>query len=238
MMEIADLLLKARNEKRGSLLYPEAKELLDACGIPTAPSKIARSREEALQSALSIGYPVVMKILSADLTHKSDVGGVFTGLSRPEEVIAAYERIEENSRIANPTIRMDGVIVEKTLSGVEAIIGVTRDAQFGPVLMFGMGGIFVDLLKDISFRLIPIEPADALEMIHELRGFPLLEGYRGQKGDIESLASLLLKVSHLIVQYPDIALMDLNPVFVSSSGSIAGDVRIQLRNSPSRNTGS
>ncbi len=238
MMEIADLLLKARNEKRGSLLYPEAKELLDACGIPTAPSEIARSREEAVQSALSIGYPVVMKILSADLTHKSDVGGVFTGLSRPEEVIAAYERIEENSRIANPTIRMDGVIVEKTLSGVEAIIGVTRDAQFGPVLMFGMGGIFVDLLKDISFRLIPIEPADALEMIHELRGFPVLEGYRGQKGDIESLASLLLKVSHLIVQYPDVVLMDLNPVFVSSSGSIAGDVRIQLRNSASRNTGS
>ncbi len=229
-MDIPDLLLKASKEERNSLLYSEAKELVSAWGIPTAPWRVARNREEALDAALSIGYPVVMKILSPDLTHKSDMGGVFSGLTRREEVIAAYEGIEKNSREAKKTIRMEGVIVERMLSGIEVIVGVTQDAQFGPVLMFGMGGIFVELLKDTSFRLIPIEPEDALEMIRELKGFPLVEGYRGMEGNIESLKTLLVKVSCLVVEYPEIAFVDMNPVFVSSSGSVAADVRIQLGN--------
>ena len=227
-MEISAVLVKARKEKRAALSYREAKELLDAWSIPTAPWTFARNAEEAVGAAHSIGYPVVMKIHSPDVIHKSDVGGVFTGLTRPEEVAAAYQSIERYSEGEKGSVRMDGVVVERMVSGIEVIVGVTRDSQFGSVLMVGMGGVLVELLGDTSFRLIPIEPGDGLEMIRELRGFPVLRGYRGIGGDVESLKTLLMKVSSLVVQYPEIALMDLNPVFVSSSGSIVADVRIQL----------
>jgi len=120
------------------------------------------------------------------------------------------------------------VIIEKMLAGEEVIIGVTRDSQFGHVLMFGMGGVFVELLKDTSFRLIPIEPADADDMIREVKGSALLEGFRGKKGDMESLKALLLKISNLITHHPEIAEIDLNPVITSPSGSIVADVRIKI----------
>lgn len=223
---IDEILSKARGEQRNALLYNEAKELIENWGIPTAPWRMARNEQEALQAALSIGFPVVMKILSPDVIHKTDIGGVFTGLNREEELIHAYERIEGNSKKVKPAIRMQGVVIEKMLSGIEVIIGVTMDSQFGHVLMFGMGGIFVELLKDISFRLIPIEPADAQEMIYRVKGFPLLDGYRGKTGDIEGLKNLLLGVSQLVVQYPEIIEMDLNPVITSYNQTTVADIRV------------
>ncbi|HSB06952.1 MAG TPA: acetate--CoA ligase family protein [Thermodesulfobacteriota bacterium] len=225
-MGIDEILSKARGEQRNALLYNEAKELIENWGIPTAPWRMARNEQEALQAALSIGFPVVMKILSPDVIHKTDIGGVFTGLNREEELIHAYERIEGNSKKVKPAIRMQGVVIEKMLSGIEVIIGVTMDSQFGHVLMFGMGGIFVELLKDISFRLIPIEPADAQEMIYRVKGFPLLDGYRGKTGDIEGLKNLLLGVSQLVVQYPEIIEMDLNPVITSYNQTTVADIRV------------
>jgi acetyl-CoA synthetase (ADP-forming) len=225
-VRIDEILSKARGEDRNSLLYTEARELIENWGILTAPWRIARDKQEALQAALSIGFPVVMKILSPDVIHKSDIGGVFTDLNREEELIHAYEMIEDNSKKAKPTIRMEGVVIEKMVSGIEVIIGVATDSQFGHVLMFGMGGIFVELLKDISFRLIPIEPVDAQEMIYGVKGFPLLDGYRGKRGDIEGLKSLLLRVSHLIVQYPEIMEVDMNPVITSYNRSTVADIRI------------
>lgn len=227
-MEIRDILLNVREEGRNFLLYPEAKKFLEIWGIPTVPSKVARDQREAVQAALSIGFPVVMKIFSPDVIHKSEAGGVMTDLRTEEEVIRAFDRMMENFKNFKPKIRIEGVILEKMLYGVEVIIGATKDSQFGHVLMFGIGGIFVELLKDTSFRLIPLEPDDAQEMIEEVRGYPLLEGYRGKRGNIESLKNLLLGISNLIVHYPEIIEMDLNPVFTSSSGSAVADARIMV----------
>ena len=226
-MKIHNIFLKAREEGRNSLLYTEAKELLEIWGIPMAPSRVARNKGEALQTARSVGFPVAMKIFSPDVVHKSDVGGVFTDLRSEGDVMEAYASIEKNLEKMEP-IRMDGVVIEKMLSGVEVSVGVIRDPQFGHVLMFGMGGTLVELLKDTSFRLIPIDPTDAQEMIEEIRGFPVIEGYRGKRGDAESLKILLLNVSHLIVQYPEIIEMDMNPVFNSPSGSTVADIRVLI----------
>jgi len=227
-MEIRDLFLKAQTEGRNSLLYTEAKELLKTWGIPVAQSKIAQDKEGALRAARSIGFPVVMKILSPDVVHKSDAGGVIADLRTEEEIVQAFDRMTESFKKEKPGIRIEGVVVEKLLSGIEVIIGATKDPQFGHVLMFGMGGVFVELLKDTSFRLIPIEPVDAEEMIKEVKGYPLLEGFRGKIGNIQSLKDLLLKVSDLVVHYPQILEMDLNPVFTFASGSIVADARITL----------
>jgi acetyl-CoA synthetase (ADP-forming) len=227
-MDANSLLQRVKKEGRNVFLYTEAKKFLEACKIPVTRTKIAKNQKEAVQGAKSIGFPVVMKIFSPDVVHKSDSGGVITDLRTPKEVTQAFGQMTENYRKAKPPVRIDGVIIEKMLSGVEVIIGVTKDPQFGHVLMFGMGGVLVELLKDISFRLIPIEPADAKEMIREVKGFPLLEGFRGQKGNIESLENIMLRVSTLVVQHPEIVEMDLNPVFTSVSGSIVGDARIMV----------
>lgn len=225
-MDTSNFLQNIRKEGRNFLLYTEAKKLLDAWDIRVSPSKIARNTEETVQAANSVGFPVVMKILSPDIVHKSDSGGVITDLRTDKEVMQAFDKMMQIYRKSKPAIRIDGVIIEKMLSGVEVIIGVTKDSQFGHVLMFGMGGIFVELMKDISFRLIPIDPSDAKEMIKEVKGYPLLEGFRGQKGSIETLENLVLKVSDLVVHLPEIHEIDLNPVFTSFSGSIVADARI------------
>jgi len=225
-MDASNLLQSVRKEGRNSFLYTEAKKLLEIWNIPVTETKVAKNQKEAVQAANSIGFPVVMKIFSPDVIHKSDSGGVITDLRTEKEVIQAFDKMTENYRKSKSSVRIDGVIIEKMLSGVEVIIGVTKDSQFGHVLMFGMGGVLVELLKDISFRLIPIDPVDAKEMIREMKGYPLLEGFRGQKASIETLENIMLKVSTLIVQHPEIIEMDLNPVFTSVSGSIVGDARV------------
>jgi len=227
-MEIAEILSTARKEGRSLLSYEEGKRVLEMWGVPVVPSKVATDRAGVTEAARFLGFPVVMKILSPDIVHKSNMGGVVTDLRTEEEAGRAFETMMENVKERKPTARIQGVIVEKMLEGVEAIIGVTKESQFGHVLMFGMGGILVELLKDTSFRLIPIEPADAEDMMREVRGYALLEGFRGRRADIESLKGLLLKISDLIIHYPEIAGIDLNPVIASPSGSIVADVRIQM----------
>jgi acyl-CoA synthetase (NDP forming) len=227
-MEIRDILMKARAEGRDSLLYTESKELLELWGISTAPWKVARNKEEAVLAARSIGFPVVMKVFSPDVIHKTDAGGVLNDLRREGDVISAYESIVKNMDKVSPPIRMEGVVIEKMCSGVEVMVGVTRDPQFGHVILFGMGGIFVELFKDTSFRVIPIESLDAQEMMEEVKGFPLLKEWRGKKGNIESLKDLLLKVSELTVTYPQIIEMDMNPVFSSPGDSTVADVRVLI----------
>ena len=210
------------------LHYEEAKQLLEMWGIPVVPSKVATDNGGRREAARFLGFPVVMKIFSPDIVHKSDVGGVVTDLRTEEELTRAFDKMMEDVKELKPTARIQGVIIEKFLAGVEVIIGVTKDSQFGHVLMFGMGGVFVELLKDTSFRLIPIEPVDAEDMIEEVRGHALLAGFRGKRGNIESLKELLSKVSGLVSQYPEIYEIDLNPVITSPSGSIVADVRILI----------
>ncbi len=227
-MRIRNILAEAREEGRETLLYTESKEILQIWGIPVSRGQVARNPEEASRAARSVGYPVVVKVLSPDVIHKTEAGGVSSDLRNKRDVVAAYESIEKNIKRSLPEARILGVVVEEMCKGVEVILGVDKDPQFGHTLLFGMGGTFVELLKDVSFRLIPVEPVDVQEMTEEVKGFSLLKGYRGLKGNIESLKDLLVKVSELVVKYPEIVEMDLNPVFSSPSGSVVADVRIRI----------
>jgi len=227
-MGIAEILSTTRKEGRTLLSYEEGKRLLEEWGIPVVSSIAARDRAGAIEAARSLGFPVVMKILSPEIVHKSDAGGVVTDLRTEEEVSRAFEKMMVDVKEQMPVASIQGVIIERMLTGMEVIIGVIKDSQFGHVLLFGMGGILVELLKDTSFRLVPIEPAAAEDMIKEVKGYALLEGFRGKKGNTESLRDLLLKVSNFVDQNPEICEIDLNPVMTSPSGSIVADVRIKI----------
>lgn len=227
MNGIEERLLQLGKDRR-VLMENESKEILERWGISVVPCEVAASREEALKLAQSIGFPVVLKILSPDIIHKTEAGGVKLNLRTDKDVLSAFDVIMESSKRNRPSASLFGVSVQRMESGTEVTIGVTKDPQFGHVLMFGMGGVWVELLKDTSFRLIPIAAIDAYEMMRDIKGFPLLEGYRGQGADVEGLARMLLKVSEFIMAYPSIDEMDLNPVLTSPSGSVVADARISL----------
>ena len=229
---IEERLLEIGKERR-VLVETESKWILEQWGIPIVPCEVATSGEEALGLSHSIGFPVALKILSPDIIHKAEAGGVKLNLHTDQDVRSGFDEIIENSKRNFPSARIFGVTVQKMVSGIEVVIGVTKDPQFGHVLMFGMGGGWVELLKDTTFRLIPIDAADADEMIRDIEGFPLLKGYRGWKADIEGLRRILVKVSDLIMAYPDIDEMDLNPVITSPSGSVVADARLILTESSS-----
>ena len=208
----------------------ESKQLLEAAGIATTSARLATSAAEAAAIASDLGFPVVLKVISDDVPHKSDAGGVELDLQSPADVQAAYEAILSSVAARHPNAKLDGVSVQRMAApGVEVVIGVSRDAQFGPVMMFGLGGVLVELLKDVAFRLVPLERADALEMIDEIKGSALLDGYRGAPAaDRERLVELMLKVSAFIEARPDVAELDLNPVFVYPDDALAVDARIVL----------
>ena len=220
----------ARSEGRTILTEIEAKQVLEEAGVPVSPARLAKTRAEAMQVAAQLGFPIVLKIVSPQITHKSDVGGVALNLTSADEVGAAFERVVASAKQHEPDATIDGVAVQRReKQGTEVIVGMTTDAQFGPVMMFGLGGVMVEILKDVAFRVVPINERDARQMIHEIKGFPLLEGYRGSDpADIEKLQALLMKVSSFIEQHPEIAELDLNPVFAYKDGAIAVDARIVL----------
>ena len=221
---------KARSEGRNLLTEVEAKELLKQAGIDVVDTRLATSKDEAISISQELGFPVVLKIASADVVHKSDAGGVKLGLETPEQVGKAYDDIMAAIKKEYPQAKIQGVSVQKMArTGVEVIIGMSKDAQFGPVLMFGLGGILVEILKDVSFRIVPLVKRDAAEMIREIKGYPLLEGYRGQEPvDVANLENLILKVSDFVEKNPDIKELDLNPVFAYKDGAVAVDARIVL----------
>lgn len=229
-MSTASLIAGARAAGRTLLNEVEAKRLLAEAGIPVTEAHLARTREEAERLAEAIGYPVVLKIVSDDIPHKSDVGGVQLNLRDREAVGAAYDRILQNVRTRRPDARIEGVSVQRQAPpGVEVIVGLTTDPQFGPVVMFGLGGVLVEVLQDVAFRVVPLTARDAREMIREVKGFALLQGYRGAPpADLAALESLLLKVSELAQRHPEIAELDLNPVFAYPNGAVAVDARVVL----------
>jgi acyl-CoA synthetase (NDP forming) len=226
----AAIIERARAQKRTLLTEIEAKVLLAESGIPVSPARLARTRDEAAAIAAELGFPAVLKVVSAQIAHKSDVGGVELGLTSKDDVGAAFDRIMASAKQHAPDATIDGVAVQRMEKpGTEVIVGVTTDPQFGPVLMFGLGGVLVEVLKDVAFRIIPIEERDARQMIEEIKGYPLLQGYRGQPpADQGALRSLLLKVSAFVEGHPEIAELDLNPVFAYADGAIAVDARIVL----------
>ena len=225
-----DIIQNALQNKRYKLLEPESKELIAAFGITTARHTVTASVKEAIQAATSIGYPIVLKIVSPDISHKTDVGGVKVGIKDAEGVKAAYEEIMKNVNIKKPDARIEGILVEKMATpSTEVIIGGLRDPQFGPAVMFGLGGIFVEIYKDVSFRIAPLEEYDAIDMIHEIKGSKILKGFRNTESlDITSVAQTILKVSNIMVSLEEIKEIDLNPVLVYPKGVKAVDARIIL----------
>ena len=229
-MSKKEILNNARKQGRTLLTEIESKELLQEAGISIVETKLARSMKEAITLSKEMGFPVVLKIASADIIHKSDVGGVKTGLKNATQVSKSYKEIIASVKQRQPEAAFDGVAVqEMARPGVEVIIGMSKDAQFGPVLMFGLGGILVEVLKDVSFRIVPLTRRDAREMIREVKGYPLLEGYRGQEpADIPFLEEMLLKVSAFAEENPEVKELDLNPIFAYRDGAVAVDARIVL----------
>ena len=221
-MEIID---QAKAVGRTYLMEHESKAILESLGITTAKSIVARTEDEAVEIFMSLASPVALKVLSPDVVHKSDAGGVKLNLKDADEVRAAFRDIVR----AFPGKKVEGISMQKMARpGVEVIVGVTNDATFGPMLMFGLGGVFVEVLKDVSFRSIPITESDAQDMIEEIKGYALLKGHRGHSVNIKMLIDLLMRVSDYVMKNPDISEMDLNPVFLYPDGYMAVDARIIL----------
>jgi acyl-CoA synthetase (NDP forming) len=229
-MSSVDIIDQAKSEGRTILTEVESKQILEEAGIPTARAELASTRKRAVTAARKMGFPVALKILSPQISHKSDIGGVRLNLASEEEVASAFDKIVEAARRAEPDATVQGVSVQKMARpGVEVIMGMTKDPQFGPVLMFGLGGIFVEVLKDVAFRIVPLVPRDAHQMIREIQGFPVLQGYRGQEpADLDALEKMLLQLSEFVEAHPEIQELDLNPIFAYPDGALAVDARIVL----------
>ena len=227
---VRDVLQKAGATGRGFLLPHEAAVIAGALGLSLPTSKVARTLDDAVRLANDIGYPVVMKIVSKDIIHKSDAGGVAVDLVNDDEIVDAYQAILQSCRAAVPDAVIDGVeVVEMVSQGVETIVGARQDGSFGPVVMFGLGGIYVEVLKDVSFRAAPIAANMANRMIADIRAYPLLLGVRGEsRKDIDSVASILVRLSQLIAQCPEITDIEINPLVVYDRGQgvKAVDVRV------------
>jgi acyl-CoA synthetase (NDP forming) len=229
-MLLKEILDRARTENRTVLTEIESKQILEEAGIACTETQLARTRAEAVSLSESFGYPVVLKISSRDITHKSDAGGVKVNLKNKAEVETAYDGIMQSARQKFPQARIEGISVQRMASkGIEVIMGMTRDPNFGPVLMFGLGGILVEVLRDVAFGIVPLENKDAAEMIDEIKGKKLLEGYRGQdSADKSCLESMLLRLSAFVDGKREIAEIDMNPVFARSDGAVVVDARIIL----------
>ncbi|WP_037858349.1 acetate--CoA ligase family protein [Streptomyces sp. NRRL S-340] len=232
------LLDAVRAEGRTALTAPEGKVLADAYGIAVAGEALARDVEEAVASAALFGGPVVMKIVSPDVLHKTEAGGVVVGVEGAADVRAAFHRIVAGARAYAPGARIEGVQVQELLPrGQEVIIGAVTDPAFGKVVAFGLGGVLVEVLKDVTFRLAPVRAEEALSMLDSIRAAEVLRGVRGQPGvDRWALAEQIRRVSKLVADFPEIAEVDLNPVMATEDGAVAADVRVILaeRRPPAR----
>lgn len=226
-MNIAEVIKDKIESNQTVLTEFESKKLLQEIGISVPVQKLTTSKEETISAAEEIGFPIVMKLMAEDVVHKSDTGAVKLNLKTIEDVTEAYDDL-----MKIPSQKEKQISVQKMADEpiTELIIGMTTDPQFGPALMFGIGGILVELLEDVSFRIAPITEYDAKEMITEIKGFPILDGYRGKpKADLVAIVEVLMKISDLVTKHEEINEMDLNPVFIYDKGLICVDARIILK---------
>src|ERR1700716_2908225 len=228
------ILDQARAAGREALTAPEARGICEAYGINIPREGVAKTGEEAVKLATSIGFPVVMKIVSPQILHKTEAGGVLVGVKSADQVAQGFSTIVENARKYDAKAEILGVQIQQMLSGGhEVIIGAVTDPAFAKLVAFGLGGVLVEVLKDITFRLAPATQEDALSMLDGIAAAQILKGVRGADPvNREALAGLIKDVSELISDFPDITEMDLNPVFATKSGAIAADVRIVVDFSP------
>lgn len=229
-MKTSDILSLAKKEGRKALLETEAKTICMEYDIPVTKFELAKNETDAVKYAETIGFPIVLKIVSPDIIHKSDVGGVIVGVKNASEVRDAYRKIMESVKKHDPKARIEGMLIQEMApSGTEVIVGSIKDPQFGPALMFGLGGIFVEVLKDVTFRIAPITEDEAEEMISEVKAYPLLKGYRNTPpADLKAIIKILMSTSRLIMDHTDIKELDLNPIIVYEKGAKTVDARIIL----------
>jgi len=227
-MDISEVLKNKIESNETILTEFESKELIQEIGISVPSQRLITSIDETISAAEEIGFPVVLKLIAEDIVHKSDTGAVKLNIKDKDELEAAYKDL-----MNIPSQKEKKISVQKMADEpiTELIIGMTTDAQFGPALMFGIGGILVELLEDVSFRIAPVTEYDCREMIREIKGFPILDGYRGKpKADINAIVDTLMKISDLVIKYEEINELDLNPVFIYEKGLICVDARIILKN--------
>jgi 4-hydroxybutyryl-CoA synthetase (ADP-forming) len=232
--KVNGILSDVKRQGRSNLLEDEGYEVLKAYGFPVPKSILVNAENDAINAANNIGYPVVMKISSKDVIHKSDSGGVKVGLKNENEVKDAFNLILSNIKERHPDADVKGILVQEMVTNSrEIILGAKQDKLFGPLLLFGLGGIYVEVLKDVVFRLAPISESDARNMIDSIKTIGLLKGARGEKpSDISSIVDCLLRLSQLVNDFPEIEEFDINPLLVleEGQGSRVVDVRIGIKN--------
>ncbi len=230
MKNASEILTDVHKEGRKNLLESEAKAICKEYNIPITKFKVAKTKEEAIKFTKKIGFPVVLKIVSPDVIHKSDAGGVVLNLKTTRDVEEAYDTILQNVKKSKPDAKIIGVLVEEMApSSTEAIVGAIKDEQFGPTLMFGLGGIFVEVLEDVAFRVAPVNRQEAESMITEIKAYPVLRGYRNKpSSDTNALTEIIVNVSKLVMDHQEIKELDLNPVMAYEKGAKAVDARIIL----------
>jgi acetyl-CoA synthetase (ADP-forming) len=221
---------EAKGQGFRTLIEPEVKTILKASEIPVPKFKVVKDMAEAVEEAEHIGYPVVLKVISHDILHKSEAGGVITNLKDTKDIESAWSEMFFNVADNAPTASIEGFLVEEMApQGVEVIVGGLRDEQFGPAVMFGIGGVAVELLKDTSFRLAPVEKQEALEMMTEVKGYRLLTGFRGaEPRDIDAVSDVIVKLSKILDSADGVKELEINPLVVYEKGVVAVDARAIL----------
>ena len=228
--EAKKLITDAIQSGRTSLIEPEAKAFLSSFNIPVPKNVFVRSAEGGIDAANNMGYPVVLKVVSRDILHKTEAGGVMAGLKNAQEVEDSFNEMIFDLSDHYATAKVEGFLIERMVDkGVEVIVGGVRDAQFGPAVMFGIGGVIVELLKDVSFRLAPVTKEECLAMMEEIKAYPLLAGYRGSEpSDIDAIADVIIKVGNIMAEAVEIKEMEINPLIVYPEGVMAVDARVVL----------
>jgi len=227
-MQPYEIFEKVKKSRRKNLTELESREVLEYYNIPLVKGEIVKSINEAKKFTEKNGYPLVLKIVSRQIVHKSDVGGVILDIKNEKELFQAYHQIIKNVEKNAPNATIDGIFIQEMIPrDIEVIVGGKKDSTFGQTIAFGFGGIFVEVFGDISFRVVPIIKEDASEMIKEIKAYKILEGYRGKKPvNINALVDILLKTSRMLQENPEIKELDINPIFALSDRAIAGDARI------------
>jgi 4-hydroxybutyryl-CoA synthetase (ADP-forming) len=232
--KVRSIFESVKAQGRSNLLEEEGYEVLKAYGFPTPKSILGATEDECVSAAKEIGYPVVMKIASPDIIHKSDAGGVKVGVKSDDELRQAFRAIMENAKKYRADAKIKGVLVQEMVkSAKETILGASEDPTFGPVIMFGLGGIYVEVLKDVVFRVAPIDGREAMKMVESIKTIKLLKGVRGEKpSDLKAIADSLQRLSQLVIDFPEIKEFDINPLLVLEEGKGARvvDARIILKN--------
>lgn len=230
-MRLKDLFEKTKLYGRNNLTESEAREVLTHYKIPVIKGEIVNSIEEAIDVSKQIGYPVVLKVASRDIIHKTDAGGVILNIRDEKEMIVAFSNMLRSIKSKYPKTRIEGFFVQQMLKdGYELIVGGKQDDTFGPVVMLGFGGIFVEIFDDVAFRVAPVSKEDVIEMIEEIKAGKILKGYRGRKSaNINEIVNVVMKASRILLENPEVKELDINPLIVNENNAVAVDARIILK---------